>query len=344
MYPLEEILFLSISALICGLNNWQATVIFGKQKIDWLRKFFPYRNGIPSPDTLERVFSALDPEQFDQCFRDWINEISSLAAGEVVAIDGKTMRGSYDRGSDTKAKHIVSAYAAQSHLCLGQQCVDQKSNEITAIPELLKVLSIQGCLVSIDAIGCQTEIALKIRGKQADYLLAVKENQKDLCEQVDKVFGLATIGSIDTQINVGHGRVESRKCSVINDLTFLDGKEKWYDLNTILRIETERYNKTTAKTSREERYYISSAKFTAQQFNLKVRSHWAVENNLHWMLDVSFGEDDSRRRKQNHAINFNIMAKTALTLLKQNDQKIPISHKKHNAILDDKFREKLMGF
>jgi predicted transposase YbfD/YdcC len=344
MYPLNEILFLSISALVCGLNNWQATVIFGEQKIEWLRAYFPYKHGIPSPDTLERVFSAIDPKQFEQCFRNWVNEISSLTEGEVIAIDGKTIRGSYDKYSETKAKHIVSAYATEAHLCLGQQVTDQKSNEITAIPELLNVLSVKGCLVTIDAMGCQREIASKIRSKNADYLLAVKDNQKDLSEQINKVFGLTAISSMDTQINSEHGRVETRKCSLISDLTFLDGKEKWLDLNTIVRIETERFNKTTSKTNREERYYISSGNFTAKRFNTKVRSHWTIENNLHWMLDVSFGEDSSRRRKNNHAINFNIMAKTALTLLKHSAQKIPISHKKHNAILNDEYREKILGF
>jgi len=344
MYPLDEILFLSISALVCGLNDWQSTVIFGKQKLEWLRKFFPYKNGIPSADTLERVFSAIDTEQFEKCFRNWVNDISKLTQGEVVAIDGKTIRGSYDTVSGNKAKHIVSAYATQAHLCLGQEITDQKSNEITAIPQLLDLLSIKSCMISIDAMGCQQKIATKIIEKKADYLLAVKLNQKDLHEQVDKVFGLSALTDVDTDLQVGHGRVETRKCSVITDLTFLDGQEKWTGLKSIVKIETGRYNKTTEKTTTEKRYYISSADCSAKTFNKNIRSHWAIENNLHWMLDVSFGEDSSRRRTKNHAVNYNIMAKTALGLIKQSPEKMPMSHKKHNAILNDTFREKLLGF
>lgn len=344
MYPLYEILFLSISAMICGINDWPGIVIFGNRKIGWLRKFFPYKNGVPSHDTLERVFSMLDSDHFEQCFRDWINSISKLTLGEVVAIDGKCMRGSYDHLKGIKAGHVVSAYATHSHLCLGQQLTDSKSNEITAIPELLDALAIKGCMVSIDAMGCQKDIAVKIRDKQADYLLAVKLNQKGLHEQIEKVFDLTEIASKNTDINVGHGRVETRICSVINDLTFLDGKECWPDLRAITRIESERYNKTDGKTNNEIRYYISNAGYNAESFNQRIKSHWAVENNLHWMLDISFGEDGSRRRKGNHAINFNILAKTALTLIKQNPEKIPVSHKKRNAILDDEYRENILGF
>lgn len=329
--------------MICGINNWQGTVIFGNNKIDWLRKFFPYKNGISSPDTLERVFSMLDSDHFERCFRNWVKSISKLSDGELVAIDGKCMRGSYDNYSGQKARHVVSAYATHAHLCLGQQITDQKSNEITAIPELLDALALKGCTVSIDAMGCQKDIAVKIRDKNADYILAVKQNQKGLHEQVEKVFALTGITCEDTDISTGHGRVETRKCSMINDLTFLDQKEDWIDIRSIIRIESERYDKTSAKTTNKTRYYISSADCNAQYFNKKIRSHWAIENNLHWMLDISFGEDSSRRRKNNHAINFNIMAKTALTLIKHSLHKMPVSHKKRHAILDDNFREKILG-
>ena len=290
------------------------------------------------------MFAALDPDHFEQCFLNWVNNTSKLTQGELVAIDGKRLRGSYDHIKEVKAKHVITAYATQSHLCLGQKVTDQKSNEITAIPELLEILAIKGCMVSIDAMGCQKNIAKDIRSKQADYLLAVKENQKGLYQQIEKAFDQTTIDSTNTDINVGHGRVETRKCSLIIDLCLIEKKQDWVDLSSIVRIESERYNKTTTQTNKEVRYYISSASDTAKSFNQKVRSHWAIENNLHWMLDVSFGEDRSRRRKDNHAVNYNILAKTALTLIRQYPNKMPVSHIKLNAILCNKIREKIIGF
>ena len=346
MYPLNELLFLSISALVSGINDWQSTVIFGEEKLEWLRKFFPYKHGIPSVDTLERLFSALDPVSFETCFRKWVNQISTLTDGEVIAIDGKTMRGYYETHSNLPAKHVVSAYATQAHICLGQELTDQKSNEITAIPQLLNLLALKGCMVSIDAMGCQTKIASTIRKQEAHYLLAVKKNQKDLHQQVEKLFNMGALSSVSIEENIDHGRAESRTYSVINDLTFLDGKEQWIDLQSIVKVKTKCFNKTTKKTTHQNRYYISSADNDAKMFNQQIPSHWAIEYNLHWMLDVSFGEDKSRRRKNNHAINFNIMAKTALGLIKShpNPKKTPLSHKKRRAILNDSFRERLLGF
>jgi len=342
MYPLNELLFLSISALISGINDWESTIIFGEEKLEWLRQYFPYKNGIPSVDTLERLYSALDPVSFETYFRAWVNEISSLSDGEVIAIDGKTICGSYDRSNQQKAKHVVSAYATEAHLSIGQELTDQKSNEITAIPKLLELLSIKGCTISIDAMGCQKEIAEKIRDKEADYLLAVKKNQKDLHQQVQKMFVINDLIEIDTTIDVDHGRVETRKCSVVKNLLFLDGQESWKNLTSVIKLETEVFNKTTKKTSHTERFYISSAYKDAKTFNKNIRSHWAVENNLHWMLDVSFSEDHSRKRKNNHAINFNLMAKVALGLIKNHPDKVPMSHKKRRAILNDRYREKLL--
>lgn len=290
------------------------------------------------------MFAALDPDHFEKCFLNWVNKTGKLTDGEVVAIDGKCLRGSYDCINEKKAKHVITAYATQAHLCLGQKVTNQKSNEITAIPDLLETLAIKGCMVSIDAMGCQKNIAKKIRDNEADYLLAVKENQKGLYQQIENAFEQTAIESTDTDLTVGHGRVETRKCSLIKDLTLIDKKEDWLDLSSIIRIESERYNKTTAKTNTETRYYISSADHNAKSFNQNIRSHWAIENNLHWMLDISFGEDGSRRRKGNHAVNYNILAKTALTLIRQCPKKMPVSHKKMNAILCNKFREEIIGF
>jgi predicted transposase YbfD/YdcC len=343
MYPLNELLFLSLSALISGMNDWQSTIIFGEEKLDWLQQYFPYKYGIPSADTLERLFASLDPVEFEKCFRKWVNEISHLTDGEVIAIDGKTICGSYDKLNNVKAKHIVTAYATQSHISLGQEVTAEKSNEITAIPKLLEMLCINGCLVSIDAMGCQKEIISSIRQKDAHYLVAVKQNQKGLHQQVEKMFQGNSKKMIHVERNVDHGRVEIRKCTVVDNLKFFDDKEDWLDIKSVIMIETEVFNKTTKHTGFQKRFYISSALHYAEKFNSCIRSHWAIENSLHWMLDVSFGEDGARRRKNNHAINFNLMAKTALGLIKNNTDKIPMSHKKRKASFNNNYREKILG-
>ena len=343
-YPLEEILFLVIAAVISGANGWTAIETFGVDKLDWLRKYYPYENGTPSDDVLGKLFSRLDSKEFSECFSRWINSIVELTEGEVVAIDGKSIRGSRDLSAGKSMLHVVSAFAAKNRLCLGQEVVGQKSNEITAIPMLLDLLEIKGCIVTIDAMGCQKKIAEKIIKKKADYLLMVKGNQPELKQQVEKVFQIEKPISSDIMTDIGHGRSEIRTCETIDNLQFLDGKEEWKNLKTIVKITSERYNKQTEFSSTEVRYYISSMISESSKINKAVRSHWAIENNLHWNLDVVFNEDDSLKKKGNSASNFNIILKMALSMLENEKTKMSKPNKRLKSALSDPYREKVLQF
>ena len=342
LYPLEEILFLTISAVICGYTAWTSIEEFGKLKLPWLRKFYPYKNGIPSHDAISDLFSILDPKEFGSCFMSWIQNISDITDSEVVALDGKTIRGV---GSSSRKYpiHIVSAFCTKNSICLAQQTVNDKSNEIIAIPQLLDLIAIKGCIVTIDAMGCQKEIAKKVRSKGADYILQVKDNQKELKEQIEKIFNRNTARTLDVQHDIGHGRAETRECTLINDLTFLDGKEPWKDIKGIARIKSTRYIKKTGAESHYFRYYITSLSSDAEKVNKSIRSHWAIENNLHWNLDVIFKEDGQLKRKGNSAENFNIISKVALGLIVNEDTpKKTKPLKMLKASLDDSYREKIM--
>ncbi len=289
-YPLEEILFLSISAVVSGANEWTSISSFGHSKLEWLRKFYPYKKGIPSHDVLGKLFARLDHKEFSKCFSNWINSLCNFTDGEIVAIDGKTMRGSADVGIGKSALHVVSAYASGNRLCLGQEVVNEKSNEIAAIPKLLEVLDLK---------GCQKKIAEQIREKKANYVLMLKDNQKDLKEQVERTFITTAIKSKDTQVNIGHGRIEKRECEVIDDLRFVEAHD-WAGLTSIVRIKSQRCLKKTGESAVEVRYFISSLPANACFINNVVRGHWAIENNLHW-LDVIFKEDESLKKKGNSA-------------------------------------------
>lgn len=341
-HELVDILFLTISAAICGLHEWVEIEEFGKGQLSWLRNFFPFKNGIPSHDTLGRVFSKLDTEEFSECFTEWVNELSTKASGELVAIDGKRIRGSYDRSTQQSALHIVTAYATEQRLCLQQVATDQKSNEITAIPKLLNMLSIEGCTVSIDAMGCQTKVSKNIIEKSADYVLGVKKNQKGLLEQIEKVFEITQPASIDEEQNIDHGRFEVRKCSVITDLTHFDDYKDWPGLKSLIRIESTRKLRNQEKTEGQTRYYISSKIDNANTFNNQIRSHWHIENKLHWVLDVDFNEDSSRKRKGNSAFNFNMVSKIALSLIEKSGSRLPRSRQRTKAAFDPDFRQKLL--
>lgn len=297
-YPLDEILFLTISAVISGLDTWPAIHSFGEIKQEWLRKFFPYAEGIPSQNVLRGVFARLDPMGFGKCFVKWINSVSVLTKGEVVAIDGKTIRGSASSGKTNSAIHVVSAYATENRLCLGQETVDKKENEIIAIPKLLEMLAINGCIVTIDAMGCQKKIAEAIIERGADYILMVKDNQKELSDQVEKMFRLKRPDKKDETVDAGHGRIETRICEALDDLTFMDDKELWAKLRSVVRVKSFRHTKKTGETSQEIRYYITSLNPDASILNHAIRSHWRIENNLHWTLDVTFNEDSARRKKR----------------------------------------------
>jgi len=342
LYPLTELMFLVISAVVSGVDDWKGIEVFGKSKLDWLRKFFDYTHGIPWHGTLGRIFAQLDNELFEKAFIEWIANLSELTQGQVVAIDGKRMRGSYDKFNDKAAIHMVSAFATDQRLCLGQQATDQKSNEITAIPALLNLLTLEGCTVTIDAMGCQKKISQAILDKLADYILGVKENQKGLLEQIEKVFGITKLASTHCENDLNHGRIEKRTCDVIEDLTFFDDYKDWPGITSLIRIQSYRENKNTGKTEENLRYYISSKKADAKVFNKNIRSHWAIENQLHWVLDVTFREDHSRKRKGNSVKNFSLFTKMAMALIEESNYKNSRPKKRLKAALDDLFREQIL--
>ncbi len=341
-YSLDEILFLVISAVISGANGWTSIEVFGKAKLIWLRKFFPYERGIPSHDVLGKLFARLNAKEFTSCFTNWVNSISDLTEGEVVAIDGKAIRNSNDDSCSKSAIHLVSAYANDNRVCLGQEAVHEKSNEITAIPKLLEILTLNGCVVTIDAMGCQKKIAENIIGKKADYILMVKDNQKNLKVQIEESFKAKRIKASDTTTDFGHGRIETRTCDVIDDLSLIEKRKDWKNMQSIVRITSHRIIKKTQKESTEQRYYISSAKADATKLNQSIRSHWGVENKLHWNLDVVFKEDASLKKKGNSPMNFNIITKIALTLIeREKSTKMSKNSKRLRAALDDKYRTKI---
>lgn len=341
-HRLEDILFIAIASIICGAESWNEMEAFGKAKEAWLRTFLVLPGGIPSHDTFNRLFSALNPQELERCFMDWTRSVADLCENEVIAIDGKSMRGT--RSSVNKnIVHMVSAWAGKNHIVLGQTKVEEKSNEITAIPKLLDLLVLKGCIVTIDAMGCQRDIATKIIGKQANYLLALKGNQGNLLEQVEDSFRFLPINAFDEELDAGHGRVETRRCSVISDLSLIKSKEEWKGLKTLIKIESERYIKSTGKTESETRLYISSLSTDAKLINQSVRSHWGIENSLHWVLDVDFNEDGSRKRSGFAAQNYSLLNRIALNLLKnEKTTKVGVRGKRLKAGWDNKYLIKLI--
>jgi predicted transposase YbfD/YdcC len=317
---MEDIIFITIAAIICGAEPWNDIEHYGQSKESWLKQYLRLPNGIPSHDTFNRFFSALDPEEFEQAFLYWIKDISELTDGDVISIDGKTLCGSRD-GNSKRAVHIISAWSRANQLSLGQVKVDEKSNEITAIPKLLNVLVLKGCLVTIDAMGCQREIAAQIIEKGADYLLAVKGNQGCLEEDAERTVRFTKPTSEWIEDDFGHGRIEQRKCTLYPDLSFIDNASAWKNLTAIVKIEAARYIKTTGKEEKEVRLYITSSKENAEVIGRAARSHWGIENNLHWQLDVSFREDDCRKREGYAAQNFSMLNRIALNLIKHEQSK-----------------------
>jgi len=313
---LEEILLIAIAAVLSGANGWNEIEDYAQSKVEWFKSFLRLPGGIPSHDTFNRVFSALDPEELEKGFVAWVSSIAKLTAGEVVAIDGKALRGTQESGKKAIV-HMVSAWANSNNLVLGQRRVDEKSNEITAIPKLLDALELSGTVVTIDAMGCQRGIAEKIVAKKADYILAVKENQGHLLDEIKDSFQMLAADAFVEEIDCGHGRVEQRICSVIADLSLIEKAAEWASLQGLVRIQSERYHKATGKTEREIRYYITSLKPDAKRLNASIRQHWGIENKLHWVLDVGFGEDLDRKRAGHAAQNFSVLNRIALNLLKQ---------------------------
>ena len=324
LHELMNILVIAICAVIAGADNWEDVEEFGKARIEWFQTFLELPHGIPSHDTFTRVFARLDPEQFQACFIRWMTAVCEVISGQVIAIDGKVLRRSHDKGIDKAAIDMVSAWATANRLVLGQVKVDEKSNEITAIPQLLEALEVSGCIVTIDAMGCQTEIAAKIIDREAEYVLGLKGNQGNLYEDVERLFAdledsqyKAYAFDYDKTVNKDHGRIEIRACWTISDsevLQHLRGFANWKNLVTVSRIRSER--RIGEEQSCEDRYHIASL-IGAEQMLKIVRSHWGIENELHWTLDLAFDEDRCRVRKDHGPENFVLLRHIALNLLKQ---------------------------
>lgn len=339
--------------------------LYGQSKQEWLGTFLSLDNGIPSHDTVARVFARLDPEQMQECFLRWITAISQLSQGEVIAIDGKTLRHSYDRANGKGAIHMVSAWASANRLVLGQRKVEDKSNEITAIPQLLQVLTLEGCIVTrdggrnysprhsltIDAMGCQKEIASTIIDRGGNYILALKGNQKGLFEDVQWLFEQAQATQfqqvtydVSQTIDKGHGRIEIRRCWTLSNskLGYLIQKPQWKGLQTVVMLQSER--RSSGQVSTETRYYISSLDQDAAKIAAAIRTHWTVENNLHWVLDVSFDEDARRIRKHHAPQNLSLLRHIALNLLGQdNSTKAGIAAKRKKAGWDDAYLLRILA-
>ena len=314
-HPLPTIVGITISAVICGAEDWYDVEDYGLEKQTWLGQFLDVTNGIPSHDTFNLFFRMADTGALEQCFEKWVAEVVSLTEGRIISIDGKTLRGSSPGGEQGSFIHMVSAWCSENHLVLAQQKVSEKSNEITAIPALLDLLVVKGCLITIDAMGCQIEIAEKIVAQEADYLLPVKENQQVLLDDIKEAFGCTVLKDSYKSSQVGHGRVETRTTSVIEDMDWICRAEDWKNLCSLIKVESRRYDKKTMKQESSERYYISSKKASASYFHDAVKGHWQIENNLHWMLDVIFSEDDSKKWAGNAAQNFSLISKVALNMI-----------------------------
>ncbi len=321
VYPLVEILFVILCGSICGAESWRDMVAFGRDKLEFLREYFPFSAGIPCKNTFARVCAAIEPEKFRQCFMTWAQSLHTGAA-EVIAIDGKTLRNSMNSASSSAAIHMVSALGTSSRLVLAQEKVADKSNEITAIPALLDLVEIKGNTITLDAMGCQRVIAEKIHIKKGDYVLALKGNQGCLNDDVrlflESELNKATSTRIDDQhveVDKGHGRIETRRCVVSSQIDWLEQKPLWPGLRTVAMIEEVREIGT--KTSIERRFFISSLPADAQQIAHAVRSHWAIENTLHWSLDVVFNEDHCRVRKDHAPQNMAIVRHFTHNILNQ---------------------------
>ncbi len=351
-HSMTDILVLSICGFICGVDNWVDLEEFAEIRQDWFKTFLELPNGIPSHDTFGRFYAALDPVAFSRCFTSWIQSVAEVTEGEVIAVDGKTLRRSFDKASSKAAIHMVSAWASKTGLVLGQIKTDEHSNEITAIPKLLQILSLQGCIVTLDAMGAQREVVQTIVDKGADYVISLKGNQSTLHEATKQFFQEARDERFETvkhdfyeTLEKDHGRIETRKYWVSSILDWCKQKSEWAGLCSVGMVESTR--EIQGHTSTEIRYFISSlAGESAEKFAQAVRSHWGVENSLHWVLDMAFDEDQSRVRSGNAAENMAMLRHVALNLLKSDTttRKVGIATRRKKAGWSGDFMLHLLGF
>ncbi len=346
LHKLEDILAITICAVICGAEGWNEIELFGQCKQQWLESFLELPNGIPSHDTFARVVSSIKPDDFEQRFQRWIQALAKNTGEKIIAIDGKTLRRSFDTANRKAAIHMVSAWACENKMVFGQVVTDGKSNEITAIPKLLEMLVLDGSVVTIDAMGCQKKIAEKIIDGNGDYVFSLKGNHGTLHEEV-KLFmddAIANRGSCDYSCDTdgGHGRVETRKIWCSENVQWMQDLKQWQGLLSLIAVESQRVQ--SDKTTVERRYFISSlAGKDARAMGQIIREHWGVENKLHWSLDVSFGEDNCRIRKDFGAENFSRLRRIALNLLKQEKTlKRGIKAKQHKAGWDEQYLLKVL--
>ena len=354
-HRLLDIVTITLCAVICGADDWVHVATFGRAKEAWLRTFLALPGGIPSHDTFGRVFARLDPEEFRRCFLNWVAAVAGPPGAQVVAIDGKTLRGSHDRRRGTSALHLVSAWATASDLVIAQVAIDTKSNEITAIPALLRLLSLEGATVTMDAMGCQTAIAAQIVDQGGDYVLTLKDNHPTLHERVRKTFADADAAAGTTLLladlvphertEVHHDRLERRWCRVIGDpayLAYIDPDRRWANLTSVVCITSP--GRVGGVTTTEDRHYLSSLPPDAAHLAHTIRSHWGIENRLHWVLDVAFHEDQSRVRVGHGQENLASIRHLALNLIRQErSAKGSIATKRFRAALDSSYLRSILA-
>jgi len=345
LHRLQDIIVIALCAVIAGAQDWQQIETFGRKRRAWLSGFLELVNGIPSHDTFERVFNRLKPQAFQACFRDWVQAIRAALRIKHIAIDGKTLCGS--GSAKLGPLHLVSAWATAQHLSLGQVAVDAKSNEITAIPALLELLDLNGALVTIDAMGCQKAIAQKVVDQGGHYALTVKDNQEHLLADIQQAFTKAfdtDFAEVDHDVyrtrERGHGREEYRCYTVLHTTEGIRHADAWADLTTIGMCYSERTVK--GKTTTEVRYFIGDKRASAKYYASGLRNHWGIENNLHWQLDVNFGEDGNRVQKRNAAENLALLRRLTLSLLRAHPSKDSIAKKRFAAALDPSFLEEIL--
>ena len=342
LYSLETIFGITIIASICGVQSWEQIALFAELRKTELSEIIDLSNGVPSHDTLERVYSSINPNDFHDCFVAWTKVLCNTD-NKLIAIDGKVVRSSYDTASDKQALYLVNAWASENKLVLGQFKTEGKGHEIAGIKGLLELLCITNSIISIDAIGCQKEITALIIEKKADYILAVKGNQAQLQNDITGSFSVLTPSSSNEIIEKNSGRVETRTCSVITNLKMITSVAHWQGIQAVVRVESKRY--INAKEHTEVRYYITSVHKTAEELNTLIRSHWGIENSLHWCLDVNFDEDSSRKRKGYSAQNYALTRKIALNIVNSDtSSKLSMTHKKLKATLDINYLKKLLSF